>query len=117
MIPWKAKLTNKEILRPVNKQRELIEVIKKRKTAYRGHIMRNTNYRLLHLLIEGKIERCRGIGRKKMPWLRKISGQGYTMYVILAKTKKNPSEPSLISQYYIGKTILPPSDPVQPSIS
>jgi len=34
--------------------------------------MRNTKYQFLHLLIEGKIEGRRGIGRKKMSWLRNI---------------------------------------------
>ena len=71
-IPWTARLTNEEILRRVNKQRELFELIKKRKTAYLGHIMRNTKYQFLHLLIEGKIEGRRGIRRKKMSWLRNI---------------------------------------------
>jgi len=55
-IPWTARLTNEE----------MFESIEKRKTAYLGHIMRNTKYQFLHLLIEGKIEGRRGIGRKKM---------------------------------------------------
>lgn len=71
-VPWTARMTNEEVLRRVNKQRELFEVIKKRKTAYLGHIIRNTKYQFLHLLIEGKIEGRRGIGRKKMSWLRNI---------------------------------------------
>lgn len=71
-VPWTARLTNEEILRRVDRQRELFETIKKRKTAYLGHIMRNNKYQFLHLLIEGKIEGRRGIGRKKMSWLRNI---------------------------------------------
>jgi len=34
--------------------------------------MRNTKYQLLQLIIEGKIEGKRGMGRKKMSWLRNI---------------------------------------------
>ena len=71
-IPWTARLTNEEVLRRVDKERELFELIKKKKTAYLGHIMRNPKYQFLHLLIEGKIEGRRSIGRKKMSWLRNI---------------------------------------------
>lgn len=71
-IPWTAKTTNEEVLRKVGKGRELFNTIKKRKTAYLGHIMRNEKYRLLQLIIQGKIEGKRGIGRKKMSWLRNI---------------------------------------------
>ena len=65
-------MTNEEVLRRVNKERELFHVVKKRKTAYLGHIMRNEKYRFLQLMIKGKIEGKRGIGRKKMSWLRNI---------------------------------------------
>ena len=71
-ISWTEKVTNEEVLRRVNKERELFHVVKKRKTAYLGHIMRNEKYRFLQLMIKGKIEGKRGIGRKKMSWLRNI---------------------------------------------
>jgi len=71
-ILWTARMTNEEILRRANRRRKLFETIKKRKTAYLGHIMRNERYQFLQLLIEGKIEGRRGIGRKKMSWLRNI---------------------------------------------
>lgn len=44
----------------------------KRKTAYLEHVIRNNKYKFLQLLIEGKVEGMRGIGRKKMAWLRSI---------------------------------------------
>jgi hypothetical protein len=62
----------KKILRRINRKRELFGAIKKRKTAYLGHIMRSERYYFLQLLIEGRIEGRRGIGRKKMSWLRNI---------------------------------------------
>ena len=34
--------------------------------------MRNTKYQLLQLIIEGKIDVRRGLGRKNMSWLRNI---------------------------------------------
>ena len=70
-IPWTARITNEEVLRRIGGERKLFKIIKKKKTAYLGHIMRNTKYQLLQLIIEGKIEGRRGIGRK-MSWLRNI---------------------------------------------
>lgn len=71
-IPWTARITNVEVLSNINKERELLTTIKRRKTAYLGHVMRNRKYEYLQLLIEGKIEGRRGIGRKKLSWLRNI---------------------------------------------
>jgi len=55
-------------MRIINKDRELLDTIKPRKTAYLGHVIRNERYQFLQLIIEGK----RGIGRKKMSWLRNV---------------------------------------------
>lgn len=71
-IPWTARITNENVLRRINRDRELLLTIKRRKTAYLGHIMRNTKYQLLQLIIEGKIEGKRGMGRKKMSRLRNV---------------------------------------------
>jgi len=67
-IPWTARRTNDEVLRIINKYRELLDTIKRRKTAYLGHVIRNERYQFPQLIIEGK----RGIGRKKMSWLRNV---------------------------------------------
>ena len=50
----------------------MLSTIKRRKTAYLGHVIRNERYHLIQLIMEGKIEGRRGIGRKKMSWLRNI---------------------------------------------
>lgn len=71
-IPWTDRVTNEEVLRQMRKERELLTIVKKRKVGYFGHIMRNSQYKLLQLIIEGKIEGRRGIGRKQMAWLRNI---------------------------------------------
>jgi len=47
-------------------------MIKKRKTAYLGHIMCNTKYELLQRIIQEKIEGRRGVRRKKLSWLCNI---------------------------------------------
>jgi len=65
-IPWTARRTNDEVCSIINKDRELLDTIKRRKTAYLGHEIRNERYQFLQLIIEGKIEGKRGIGRKKM---------------------------------------------------
>ncbi|VEN57771.1 unnamed protein product [Callosobruchus maculatus] len=71
-IPWTAHVTNEDVLRQARCERELVQIVKKRKTAYLGHIMRGRRYELLQLIMEGKIEGKRGIGRKKYSWLKNI---------------------------------------------
>ncbi|XP_055384420.1 uncharacterized protein LOC129614059 [Condylostylus longicornis] len=71
-IPWIDRVSNAEVLRRINKERELLTTIKRRKAAYFGHVMRNSKYHLLQLIIQGKIQGKRGIGRKQISWLRNI---------------------------------------------
>ena len=71
-VPWTDRVTNEEILRRMEKDREILLNVKKRKTAYFGHIMRSPKYRLLQLIVEGRIDGRRGVGRKQMSWLRNI---------------------------------------------
>jgi len=71
-IPWTARRTNDEVLRIISKDRELLDTIKRRKTAYLDHVIRNEWYQFLQLIIEGK----RGIGRQKCHGSAKLgSGQ------------------------------------------
>lgn len=71
-IPWTARVTNEDVLKRIGKTRELLKAIKKRKTAYLGHVIRGDKYNILQLILEGKIEGKRGIGRKQLSWLRNI---------------------------------------------
>jgi hypothetical protein len=71
-IPWTAHISNERVLETVHKERELINIIKMRKVQYFGHIMRGPKYRLLRLIIQGKIEGKRWVGRKQLSWLRNI---------------------------------------------
>lgn len=71
-VPWTARMTNAEVLRRMDRDRELLTIVKRRKVAYLGHIFRNTKYLFLKLIMEGKIEGKRGIGRKKHSWLKNI---------------------------------------------
>lgn len=58
----RAERGNKVVLTRINNDRELIVSILRKKYLSRSHIMRNTNYKLLQLIIEGERE----IDRKKM---------------------------------------------------
>lgn len=49
-IPWTDKVSNIEVLDRLGKEREIYLTIKKRKTAYLGHIMRNEKYELLQII-------------------------------------------------------------------
>ena len=71
-VPWTARVTNEEILRGIGTERQLLYTIKLRKTAYLGHVVRNERYQFLQTLIEGKIEGSRGVGRRRMSWLRNV---------------------------------------------
>lgn len=71
-VPWTDKIRNEEILRRMNTDRELLTSIKRRKTAYLGHVLRNKKYTLIQLIIKGKIEGKRGPGRRQITWLRNI---------------------------------------------
>ncbi|CAG9826360.1 unnamed protein product [Diabrotica balteata] len=67
-IPWTARKTNEEVLRSVNKDRELIKTVKHRKMSYLGHIVRGSRYKILQLILKGKIECRGGIGRQQVSW-------------------------------------------------
>lgn len=47
--------------RQINKDREFIFTVKLRETAYLGHVIRSTKYKLLQSIIEGKID-----GKKRL---------------------------------------------------
>lgn len=71
-ISWTERVTNEAVLQRLNKERELLLTIKKRKTSYLGHVIRGEKYEVLQLILQGKIEGRRGIGRKQYSWLRNI---------------------------------------------
>lgn len=71
-ISWIQRVTNVEILNRMNKQKELLLTIMERKTQYLGHIMRGSRYELLQLIIEGKIQGKRSVGRRQNSWLKDL---------------------------------------------
>lgn len=71
-VSWTEHVTNESVLQRLHKARELLEIIKRRKLEYFGHVLRGPKYRMLHTIIKGKFEGRRRIGRKKLSWLRNI---------------------------------------------
>lgn len=72
-ITWTDRITNVEVLRRVNKKRELLNIVKCRKLEYLGHIMRNpSRYDLLQLILQGKIDNRREPGRRRISWLANL---------------------------------------------
>ena len=71
-ISWTDHITNEEVLRRMNKERELLVTVKKRKACYLGHIFRSEKYNLLQLIVQGKVEGRRGIGRRRISWMKNL---------------------------------------------
>lgn len=68
-ILWVRKITNEEVC---ENRRNSHACIKERKTRYIGHLMRGEKYELLRLIIEGKIQGKRSIGRRQNSWPKDI---------------------------------------------
>ena len=72
-VSWTEKVTNSEILRRMNKEKEVLYTVKSRKLQYLGHIMRNEcRYKLLQNILQGKVCGKRGVGRRRTSWLKNL---------------------------------------------
>lgn len=71
-ISWTHRVSNVEVLRRMNKEKEITLNIKQRKLQYFGHIMRGQKYQLLQVIMQGKIQGKRSVGRRRMSWLRNL---------------------------------------------
>ena len=56
----------------MNVDREILGIVKRRKTSYLGHIYKGSRYEFLRLIMEGKVEGRRGPGRRQCSWLRNV---------------------------------------------
>lgn len=94
-ISWVHRVTNKEVLRRAKRSRELTLTIKK-KISYLGHVLRHERYRLLQVIMMGKVEGKRRAGRRRKSWLRNIrewTGVASVEQLMrLAKNKKKYDE-------------------------
>ena len=71
-ISWTQHVTNKETLRRMKKETEILNTIKERKMSYFGHILRGDKYELMRLVVQGKVEGKRGPGRRRTSWLKNL---------------------------------------------
>ena len=71
-ISWTEKVRNVDVLKRMEKERELLATNKRRKLEYLGHVLRGPKYELLQTIMYGRIEGKRWIGRKAMSWLRNL---------------------------------------------
>lgn len=68
-ISYRDHITNVEVLRRMSKEPELLGTIQKRKLEYYGHVCRNTEkYSTFQLILRGKINGKRSVGRRKLSW-------------------------------------------------
>lgn len=70
-IPYTDHVTNLEVLRRTNSKKFLRDEITNRKLQYFGHIVRRE--KIQRLLMDGKIEGCRGRGRPRRTWVKDIT--------------------------------------------
>ena len=65
-ISWIKHTTNEEVLRRMGKTKEVTFTVKMRKIEYLGHIMKNNKYRLLQLILQGKVDGRRVLGGEEI---------------------------------------------------
>ena len=71
-ISWVDRVTNVEVLRRIGKDKEVVKTVKTRKLRYFGHMMRGQKYRILQLILEGKICGKRSRGRPRTNWMQNL---------------------------------------------
>ena len=71
-VPWTSRISNQLILKEINLEYSLEELMLKLRVQYFGHLMRRTDS-LEKTLIMGKIEGRRRRGQQRMRWLDGIT--------------------------------------------
>ena len=65
-ISWKQKVSNAQVLEKFSTKRQLLDIIKRRKMCFFGHIKRHDS--IIKDILEGKVEGKRGRGRPRAAW-------------------------------------------------
>lgn len=73
-ISWTGHVTNNNVLKRLNKEKGVMKLVKQRKLEYLGYIMRNKQrYVMLQLVRQGKVDRKRGPGTRRISRLRNVN--------------------------------------------
>ena len=72
-VPWTEHKTNEEILKMVETEREIMDIVRSRQKIWLGHILRHDS--LLRITLEGQIQGKKVYGRPRtmlLHWLLKM---------------------------------------------
>ena len=87
-VSWKEYKSNEEVLSMINSKRMLVEMIKRRKLAYFGHLVRRDD--IQRLLPDGKIYGKRSRGKQQLTWADNITewiGMTYSECIWVAQDR------------------------------
>ena len=72
-ISWVSRVRNEDVLYCMHKETEILKTVKMHKLSYLGHVMRHPEkYELPILILQGKIAGKRGVGRRRISWLKNL---------------------------------------------
>ena len=86
-IKWTDKISNEEVLRRVGEERSFVATVTKCKKSWMGHVLRHDC--LLKSVIEGRMERQRCRGRKRVAMLDDLKEGSY---VVMKRHAQNRNE-------------------------
>jgi len=69
-IPWVDRVTNLEVLRRIGKDKEVVKAVNARKLRYYEYFLRGQKYKILQLILNGKMYRNRSKGRPRTNWIQ-----------------------------------------------
>ena len=84
-IPWTAKVSNVKVLEKMGKEREMIDIIRKRQMKFFGHVWRQKGVE--HLVVSGYIEGKRARGRQRLTFLTGLRQHTSTITTNTAYTR------------------------------
>ena len=82
MISWMKKVTNKDVLRRPQTERQLMKQIVKRQCSFLGHIARKGS--IEYQVVTGKVEGERDKGKQRqtfLGWFGKCLGEEWTSFI------------------------------------
>ena len=100
-VSWTEKRTNGSILDEIDKERELLENIRRRQLRFLGHVIRRDQ--LENLSLTGRVEGSRGRGRPRLKYmdsLKKIVGNGMSAVQIIQMSRSREEWKSMVANVF-----------------